>query len=131
MKISLCGLSQDAAHKFPGELSGGMLKRAAVARALALDPELLFLDEPSSGLDPVSAAKLDELILQLSESLGLTVFMVTHDLDSLWRITSQVAFLGQKRILQTGSMTELSEAEHPMIQKYFQGPRGRVAKERV
>lgn len=129
MKILLVGLPADAAPKLPKQLSGGMLKRAAVARALALDPALLFLDEPSSGLDPVSAAGLDELILQLRASLGLTLVMVTHDLDSLWRVTDRVAFLGEKRILALGTMEELSRSTHPAIVEYFQGPRGRAAME--
>jgi phospholipid/cholesterol/gamma-HCH transport system ATP-binding protein len=129
LKIALAGLPADAAHKYPRELSGGMLKRAAVARALALDPQLLFLDEPSAGLDPVSANLLDELILQLKESLGLTIMMVTHDLDSLWRVTDRVAFLGERKVLRLASMDELSRDAHPLIRTYFQGPRGRAAQE--
>lgn len=129
LKIVLSGLPPDAATKLPRQLSGGMLKRAAVARALALDPALLFLDEPSAGLDPISAAALDGLILQLRASLGLTLVMVTHDLDSLWRVTDRVAFLGEKKIIGLDSMAKLSESDHPLIQKYFSGPRGRVAKE--
>ena len=127
LKVALAGLPKDAAFKYPEQLSGGMLKRAAVARALALDPELLFLDEPSAGLDPISANALDELIVQLKESLGLTVVLVTHDLDSLWRVTDRVAFLGEKRVLGLAPMEELSEHPHPLIQAYFRGPRGRVA----
>ncbi|MCA9561980.1 MAG: ATP-binding cassette domain-containing protein [Myxococcales bacterium] len=127
LKIGLSGLPALAAHKYPRELSGGMLKRAAVARAIALDPDLLFLDEPSAGLDPVSAAKLDDLIAQLSESLGLTVVLVSHDLDSLWRVTTRIAFLGEKKILAEGTMLELSKNPHPIIQEYFGGPRGRAA----
>ncbi|MDX1656443.1 MAG: ATP-binding cassette domain-containing protein, partial [Candidatus Competibacteraceae bacterium] len=111
----------------PGQLSGGMLKRAALARALALDPDLLFLDEPTAGLDPVSAAALDELVVQLKTSLGLTVVMVTHDLDSLWHTTDRVAFLGEKRVLEYAPMTELSRSDHPLIRQYFSGPRGRAA----
>jgi len=129
MKILLSGLPADAGRKLPKELSGGMLKRAAVARALALDPALLFLDEPSAGLDPVGAAALDDLILQLRASLGLTLVMVTHDLDSLWRVTDRVAFLGEKRILALDSVRALSRSEHPAIMSYFSGPRGRVARE--
>ena len=129
LKITLAGLPADAAFKYPRQLSGGMLKRAAVARAIALDPELLFLDEPSAGLDPISANAFDELILQLKESLGLTVVMVTHDIDTLWRVTDRVAFLGEKRVLGLASMQELSEHPHPLIQAYFAGPRGRIAKE--
>jgi phospholipid/cholesterol/gamma-HCH transport system ATP-binding protein len=129
MKIVLSGLPPDAGPKLPRQLSGGMLKRAAVARALALDPVLLFLDEPSAGLDPVGAAALDDLILQLKASLGLTLVMVTHDLDSLWRVTDRVAFLGEKRILEVAPMKALSQSKHPLIQKYFSGPRARAAQE--
>jgi phospholipid/cholesterol/gamma-HCH transport system ATP-binding protein len=129
LKVALAGLPGEAACKYPRQLSGGMLKRAAVARALALDPDLLFLDEPSAGLDPVSANALDELILQLRDSLGLTVVMITHDLDSLWRVTDRVAFLGEKRVVGLGAMAELSRSQHPLIQAYFRGPRGRVAQE--
>ncbi len=129
MKLALAGLPTHAAYKLPRELSGGMLKRAALARALALDPELLLLDEPSAGLDPNSANALDDLILQLKDSLGLTVVMVTHDLDSLWRVTDRVAFLGYRRVLETAPMTELSRSREPLIQDYFSGPRGRAARE--
>ncbi len=106
-----------------------MLKRAALARALALDPALLFLDEPTSGLDPVSAGAFDELVVQLKESLGLTVVMVTHDLDTLWQATDQVAFLGERRVIGYAPMRELTRAEHPLIRAYFEGPRGRAARE--
>jgi len=126
LKLGLAGLTGGAAHKYPSELSGGMLKRAAVARALALDPELIFLDEPSAGLDPVSASALDELILQLRDSLGLTVVLVSHDLDSLWKVTDRVAFLGEKRILEIGPMAELSRSGHPLLSAYFSGPRARA-----
>lgn len=129
MKILLSGLPPEAGALLPKQLSGGMLKRAAVARALSLDPQLLFLDEPSAGLDPVSAAALDDLLLQLRASLGLTLVLVTHDLDSLWRVTDRVAFLGEKRILEVASMNELSRSTHPLIIDYFQGPRARVARE--
>lgn len=129
MKILLSGLPPDAAPKLPRQLSGGMLKRAAVARALALDPALLFLDEPSAGLDPVSAAGLDDLILQLRSSLGLTLVMVTHDLDSLWRVTDRVAFLGNKKILALGPIAELAKSTDPQLVSYFQGPRGRAARD--
>jgi phospholipid/cholesterol/gamma-HCH transport system ATP-binding protein len=128
LKILLAGLPADAAPKFPRELSGGMLKRAAVARALALDPDLLFLDEPTAGLDPVSAAALDDVIVQLRESLGLTVVLVSHDLDSLWRVTDRVAFLGEKRVIAFQTMEELSRSDHPLIQSYFGGPRGRTVR---
>ncbi len=127
LKIALAGLPPLAANKYPRELSGGMIKRAALARALALDPDLLFLDEPSAGLDPISAGALDDLILQLREALGLTVVMVTHDMDSLWRVTDKVAFIGEKRVLRLGPMRELVDDPHPLIQHYFQGPRARVA----
>lgn len=127
LKIALAGLPADAAFKYPRELSGGMLKRAAVARALALDPALLFLDEPSAGLDPVSANALDELIIHLRDSLGLTIVIVTHDLDTLWRVTDRVAFLGEKRVLAIDPMQVLCQHEHPMISAYFSGPRGRAA----
>jgi phospholipid/cholesterol/gamma-HCH transport system ATP-binding protein len=128
LKIALAGLPASAADQYPNELSGGMIKRAALARALALDPDLLFLDEPSAGLDPVSANALDELILQLKDSLGLTVLMVTHDLDSLWRTTDRVAFLGEKRVLGYDTIATLSQVEHPLIQAFFNGPRGRAAR---
>jgi len=130
LKLALAGLPADAVHRYPRELSGGMTKRVALARALAMDPELLFLDEPSTGLDPVSANAFDELIVQLQRDLGLTVLMVTHDLDSLWRTTDRVAFLGEKRVLAVGTMDELSRDTHPQIMAYFQGPRARNAKER-
>ncbi|MBK7543828.1 MAG: ATP-binding cassette domain-containing protein [Candidatus Competibacteraceae bacterium] len=127
LKIALAGLPADAGGKLPRELSGGMLKRAALARALALDPALLFLDEPTAGLDPVSAGAFDELVVQLKESLGLTVVMVTHDLDTLWQATDRVAFLGEKRVIAYAPMQELTQAEHPLIRAYFEGPRGRAA----
>ena len=127
LKILLSGLPPEAGALLPKQLSGGMRKRAAVARALALDPQLLFLDEPSAGLDPVSAAALDNLILQLRASLGLTLVLVTHDLDSLWRVTDRVAFLADKRIVEVASMDELSRSTHPAIVEYFQGPRARAA----
>jgi phospholipid/cholesterol/gamma-HCH transport system ATP-binding protein len=129
IKIGLVGLPPDSAWKYPGELSGGMRKRAAMARAIALDPEILFLDEPSSGLDPDGAGGIDELILHLRESMGLTIFMVTHDLDSLWRVTDRVAVLGEGRILSTGTMDELAVLENPLLSPYFHGPRGRAARE--
>jgi phospholipid/cholesterol/gamma-HCH transport system ATP-binding protein len=127
LKIALAGLPADAGAKLPRELSGGMIKRAALARALALDPALLFLDEPTSGLDPVSAGAFDELVVQLKESLKLTVVMVTHDLDTLWSATDRVAFLGEKRVIGYAPMRELTRAEHPLIRAYFEGPRGRAA----
>jgi phospholipid/cholesterol/gamma-HCH transport system ATP-binding protein len=127
VKISLAGLPADAGAKYPSELSGGMRKRAALARALALDPQLLFLDEPTAGLDPESANGFDELVLHLKQSLGLTIMMVTHDLDLLWRVADRVAVLGEHKVLGMGTMEELSAASHPVIREYFYGPRGRAA----
>jgi phospholipid/cholesterol/gamma-HCH transport system ATP-binding protein len=123
MKIAMVGLSSDTAEKYPSQLSGGMRKRAGLARALALDPELLFLDEPTSGLDPISANQFDELIAQLQASLGLTVFMVTHDLDSLSAICDRVAVLVEGKI-KTGTIAELRKDPTPWIHDYFCGPRG-------
>jgi phospholipid/cholesterol/gamma-HCH transport system ATP-binding protein len=130
LKLQLVGLPSTAAHKFPQELSGGMLKRAAVARALALDPNLLLLDEPTAGLDPVSANAFDELLLELHATLDLTLILVTHDLDSLWRITDQVAFLGRKRVLCKAPMDELIQQEQPDIQQYFANTRANQAMNR-
>ena len=118
-KLSLTGLAPEVGLKMPGELSGGMLKRASLARAIALDPELLFLDEPTSGLDPASSAGVDELILRTHELYGLTIVMITHDLDLLWKVSDRVAVLGEGRVLATGSMTELSHHEHPIVRAYF------------
>ncbi len=129
MKIALTGLPADAGAKYPSELSGGMRKRAALARAIALDPELLFLDEPTAGLDPLSASGIDELVRSLRDALGLTIMMVTHDLDLLWRAADRVAVLGEGNILGVGTMTELSRSDHPIIREYFYGPRGRAARE--
>jgi phospholipid/cholesterol/gamma-HCH transport system ATP-binding protein len=126
MKIAMVGLPSDAGAKYPSELSGGMKKRAGLARALALDPELLFLDEPTSGLDPISANQFDELIRELQQSLGLTVFMVTHDLDSLSAICDRIAVLVDKKI-KTGTIDELRKDPTPWIQEYFSGPRGHAA----
>ena len=126
VKLGLVGLAPDAANKYPSELSGGMKKRAALARALALDPELLFLDEPTSGLDPISADGFDALIRQLQESLGLTVFMVTHDIDSLRAVTDRIAVLVNKKIV-IGTLAQLRENPDPWIQEYFSGTRGRAA----
>lgn len=127
LKIALAGLPPGAGALKPSELSGGMIKRASLARALALDPELLFLDEPTSGLDPISAAAFDELIRDLSDSLDLTVFMITHDLDSLYTITDQVAVLADKKVVAMAPVRELERSDHPWIQEYFGGPRGRMA----
>ncbi len=124
LKIDLVGLPPDAADKFPSELSGGMVKRAALARALALDPDLLFLDEPTSGLDPIGAGEFDELIATLQPTLGLTVFMVTHDLDSLYAICDRVGVLGQGRVTAIGPISELLLSQDPWIKAYFHGKRG-------
>ena len=127
LKIALVGLGPEAGNLKPAELSGGMRKRAALARALALDPELLFLDEPTAGLDPISAAAFDELIRDLSDSLDLTVFMITHDLDTLYEITDRVAVIADKKVVATAPVRELEHADHPWIREYFLGPRGRAA----
>lgn len=127
LKIALVGLTPDAAALYPGQLSGGMRKRAALARALALDPELLFLDEPSSGLDPISADGLDELVLSLRASLGLTIVMVTHDMDSISRVADRVVLLGQAKILAQGTVREVVQSSDPLVMDFFQGPRGRAA----
>lgn len=127
LKISLVGLREDAGANYPSELSGGMKKRAGLARALALDPDLVFLDEPTAGLDPIGAAKFDELIVNLKETLGLTVFMVTHDLDTLHASCDRVAVLAEKRVIACGPLDEVRETDHPWIQEYFSGPRGRAA----
>lgn len=127
LKIALVGLPPHAGDLKPAELSGGMRKRAGLARALALDPELLFLDEPTAGLDPISAAAFDELIKDLSDSLELTVFMITHDLDTLYEITDRVAVIADKKVVATAPVRELEKANHPWIREYFLGPRGRAA----
>ena len=127
LKISMVGLPPLACGKFPSELSGGMRKRAGLARALALDPEIVFLDEPTAGLDPIGAAAFDELIRQLQQSLGLTVFMVTHDLDSLHAICDRIAVLAEKKVLVTGSMDDMLKIEHPWVHEYFHGVRARAA----
>lgn len=126
-KVVLTGLPADAASKFPSELSGGMRKRAGLARALALDPELLFLDEPTAGLDPVGAALLDDLIRNLTDTLGLTVFLITHDLDTLHAICDRVAVLADGQVVAIGTIPELLRSEHAWIQEYFNGPRARAA----
>jgi len=126
-KIAMSGLPRDAGPKYPSELSGGMTKRAGLARALALDPELLFLDEPTSGLDPIAAAGFDELIRSLQKRLDLTVFLITHDLDTLHEICDRVAVLADKRVIAVGTIPELLALDHPWIQEYFNGPRGRSA----
>ena len=125
LKIRMVGLAADAAGKYPSELSGGMIKRAALARALALDPDLVFLDEPTSGLDPIGAAEFDELIAKLRDTLGLTVYMVTHDLDSLFSVCDRIAVLGQKRVLVEGTVDDMLACEDPWVKSYFRGKRAR------
>jgi phospholipid/cholesterol/gamma-HCH transport system ATP-binding protein len=126
-KVRLSGLAEESALKYPSELSGGMRKRAGLARALALDPELLFLDEPTAGLDPIGAAAFDQLTRELKETLGLTVFLITHDLDTLYAICDRVAVLADKKVIAVGTIPELLALDHPWIQEYFNGPRGRSA----
>ena len=126
-KVMMTGLPAEAGPKYPAELSGGMKKRAGLARALALDPELLFLDEPTAGLDPIGAAAFDDLTKSLQKTLGLTVFLITHDLDTLYAICDRVAVLADKRVIAVGTIDELLALDHPWIQEYFRGPRGRAA----
>jgi phospholipid/cholesterol/gamma-HCH transport system ATP-binding protein len=126
-KVSMVGLAADAGAKFPAELSGGMKKRAGIARALALDPELLFLDEPTAGLDPIGAAAFDQLVLELRDALGLTVFLITHDLDTLHAICDRVAVIADRKVIAIGTIPELLALDHEWIQEYFNGPRGRAA----
>lgn len=126
MKINMVGLPEEAAVLYPAELSGGMVKRAALARALAMDPELLFLDEPTSGLDPVGAEAFDNLILELREILGLTVVMVTHDLDSIYTIVDRFSVLGEKKVVAEGTLNEVIENPHPIVRQFFGGARGRI-----
>ncbi|MGE7369362.1 ABC transporter ATP-binding protein [Neorhizobium sp. NPDC001467] len=125
LKLELVGLPADAADKYPSELSGGMIKRAALARALALDPDLVFLDEPTSGLDPIGAADFDALIAKLRDTLGLTVYMVTHDLDSLFSVCDRIAVLGQKKVLVEGTLDDMFACDDPWVQSYFRGKRAR------
>jgi phospholipid/cholesterol/gamma-HCH transport system ATP-binding protein len=127
LKIALAGLPPEAGSKLPAELSGGMIKRAALARALALDPDILFLDEPTAGLDPIGAAAFDQLILTLRDALGLTVFLVTHDLDTLYTIADRIAVLAQKRVLVHGTLAAVAATDDTWIHDYFHGPRGRAA----
>ena len=127
LKVQMVGLSAEACSKYPSELSGGMRKRAGLARALALDPEILFLDEPTAGLDPIGAAAFDELIKRLQQTLGLTVFLVTHDLDTLYTACDRVAVLADKRVILVGTMDEMMQSEHPWVKEYFRGPRSRAA----
>jgi len=127
-KLEMVGLKPDVRGKYPAELSGGMVKRVALARALALDPDIVFLDEPTSGLDPIGAAEFDELILTLQQTLGLSVFMVTHDLDSLHAICSRIAVLSEGRVIATGSIETMLASEHPWLRSYFRGKRGRLVR---
>ncbi|NNM71897.1 ABC transporter ATP-binding protein [Enterovirga sp. DB1703] len=127
LKIEMVGLKPDAADKLPSELSGGMIKRASLARALALDPEILFLDEPTSGLDPIGAGEFDDLIATLQRTLGLTVFMVTHDLDSLYTVCDRIAALGEGKIIAAGPIEDMLASDHPWVRAYFHGKRARAA----
>lgn len=126
-KIAMTGLKPEVAGQYPSELSGGMMKRASLARALALDPELLFLDEPTAGLDPDSAAGVDELVRKLRDLFGLTIVMITHDLDLLWQVADRVAVLADGKVQGIGSMAELAQMDNPAIRPFFAGPRGRAA----
>ncbi len=126
-KLEMVGLSADVCGKYPSELSGGMTKRVALARALALDPEIVFLDEPTSGLDPISAGEFDHLIRTLQQTLGLTVFMVTHDLDSLHTVCDRIAVLADGKVISVGPMATMLESEHPWLKAYFRGPRSRMS----
>lgn len=126
LKLSMVGLAAEVGSKYPSELSGGMRKRAGLARALALDPELLFLDEPTAGLDPIGAAAFDQLILDLQKNLQLTVFMVTHDLDSIYAVSNRIAVLGDKKVLISGTLAEVTEFDQHWVKEYFHGPRARA-----
>ena len=128
-KLDMAGLKPEVGAQYPSELSGGMMKRASLARALALDPELLFLDEPTAGLDPASAAGVDQLVRSLRDLFGLTIVMITHDLDLLWQVADRVAVLADGKVQGVGSMAELSRLDHPAIRPFFDGPRGRAAPE--
>lgn len=128
-KLSLAGLAPEVGAQYPAELSGGMMKRASLARALALDPELLFLDEPTAGLDPVSAAGVDDLVRKLRDTFGLTVVMITHDLDLLWQVADRVAVLADGRVQGVGPMAELAALDAPAVRAFFTGPRGRAAQQ--
>ncbi|MEO8011628.1 MAG: ATP-binding cassette domain-containing protein, partial [Dokdonella sp.] len=131
IKIALAGLPPETGAKYPSQLSGGMVKRAALARSLALDPDILFLDEPTAGLDPIGASAFDQLILTLRDSLGLTVFLITHDLDTLYAVCDRVAVLAQKRILVVDTLEVVERYNDAWVQDYFQGPRGRAAQRAV
>ena len=126
LKLAMVGLDKDVCNKYPSELSGGMRKRVGLARALALDPELLFLDEPTAGLDPIGAAAFDQLLLELQENLQLTVFIVTHDLDTIYTVSNRIAVLGEKKLLICGSLDEVRSFDHPWVQDYFHGERSRA-----
>jgi phospholipid/cholesterol/gamma-HCH transport system ATP-binding protein len=128
-KLALTGLAPEVGAQYPSELSGGMMKRASLARALALDPELLFLDEPTAGLDPEAAGGVDELVRRLRDLFGLTIVMITHDLDLLWQVADRVAVLAEGKVQAVGSMSELARMDHPAVRKFFEGPRGRAAQE--
>ena len=128
-KLAMAGLKPEVGAQYPGELSGGMMKRASLARALELDHELVFLDEPTAGLDPDSAAGVDELVLKLRDLFGLTIIMITHDLDLLWQVADRVAVLAEGKVQGIGSMSELSHMDNPAIRQFFDGPRGRAAQE--
>ena len=128
LKVKLAGLPASALDKLPSQLSGGMRKRAGLARALALDPPLLFLDEPTAGLDPIGAAAFDELLLTLQQALGLTVFLITHDLDTLYAICDRVAVLADRKVVTVGPLEQIEQFQHPWVQEYFHGPRGRAAR---
>ena len=130
-KLAMSGLEPEVGMQYPSELSGGMMKRASLARALALDPELLFLDEPTAGLDPESAGEVDQLVRKLRDQFGLTIVIITHDLDLLWQVADRAAVLAEGKVQGIGSMVELSRMDNPAIQKYFDGPRGRAAQEQA
>jgi len=130
-KLSMAGLKAEVASQYPSELSGGMMKRASLARALALDPELLFLDEPTAGLDPDSAAGVDTLVRTLRDLYGLTIVMITHDLDLLWQVADRVAVLAEGKVQATGSMDELSRTDNPLVRPFFDGPRARGAQQQA
>lgn len=126
-KLALTGLKPEVGAQYPAQLSGGMMKRASLARALALDPELLFLDEPTAGLDPQSAAGVDELVIKLRDQFGLTIVMISHDLDLLWQVADRVAVLGDGTVQAVGAMAELAQLDNPKIRPFFEGARGRAA----
>lgn len=128
-KLAMTGLEPQVGAQYPSELSGGMMKRASLARALALDPELVFLDEPTAGLDPESAGEVDQLVRKLRDLFGLTIVMITHDLDLLWQLADRVAVLAEGKVQGIGSMSELAQMDNPAIRKFFDGPRGRAAHE--